>query len=241
MTVNNVSGTNRIMNDRFAFALGFCRSGKLTYVHKTEKFTSDRSVAVIIPKGKSYSLHCDETGVFPLINFQCVGFNPSTFTVIGLTDPAAYLGAFDRVASAWFSGERNEFACLSEIYEIFAMLSRERGKEKTSRAIQPAVDYLSENFSSSDLDCATLARLCFMSEAYFRRLFNARFGTSPAKYVKSLRVGKAKNLLASTAHSVTSVAEECGYSSVYYFCQDFKAETGETPTDYRKRRGEWSY
>ncbi|MFR6641704.1 MAG: helix-turn-helix domain-containing protein [Christensenellales bacterium] len=61
------------------------------------------------------------------------------------------------------------------------------------------------------------------------------------KDIKSLRIGKAKNLLASAAYSVTQIAEKCGYSSVYYFCQDFKTETGETPSSYRKRTGEWSY
>lgn len=240
MTVKNEKGVNRIMRDRFAFALGFCRSGKLTYVHKTTKYVSERTVAVIIPKGKTYSLHCDESGEFPLINFQCVGFNPPSFTVIPLSDPAAYLSMFERIAS-YRIGEKNEFASLGAFYEILSMLSREGGNVKTIGAIQPAVDYLAVNFCSPGLTCAYLARLCFTSEAYFRRLFNARFGTSPAKYIKSLRIGKAKNLLASAAYSVTQIAEKCGYSSVYYFCQDFKTETGETPSAYRKRTGEWSY
>ena len=240
MTVKNEKGVNRIMKDRSSFALGFCRSGKLTYVHKIDKYVSERATAVIIPKGKTYSLHCDESGEFPLINFQCTGFAPSTFTVIPLSDPAAYLSLFDRVVSAWQNG-RNEFGCLSVIYEILSALSRERGDDKTSVAIKPALDYLAENFCSSDLTCAYLARLCFLSEAYFRRLFGERFGTSPAKYIKSLRLCKAKNMLSSTAESVTQIAEKSGYSSVYYFCQDFKTETGETPTGYRKRIGEWSY
>lgn len=145
MTVKNEKGVNRIMKDRFAFALGFCRSGKLTYVHKTTKYVSERTVAVIIPKGKTYSLHCDESGEFPLINFQCVGFNPPSFTVIPLSDPAAYLSMFERIASCRV-GEKNEFASLGAFYEILSMLSRESGNVKTTGAIQPAVDYLAVKF-----------------------------------------------------------------------------------------------
>ena len=240
MTVKNEKGINRIMTDRFAFGLGFCRYGKLTYVHKTERFVSDRSVAVIIPKGKSYSFHCDETGEFPLVNFQCEGFDPSSFIAIPISDPNMYLSVFDEDASV-LATDGNDLAKLSAVYKLLAMLSSESADEKVVGAIRPAVEYIAQNYCSPELDCAFLARLCFMSEAYFRRLFGAGFGTSPAKYIKDLRVRKAKNMLATSEDSVTEVAEKCGYSSVYYFCQDFKTITGETPTGYRRRWSERSY
>ncbi len=33
-------------------------------------------------------------------------------------------------------------------------------------------------------------------------------------------------------YTVTAIAQECGFSSVYHFCRCFKQSTGKTPTQY---------
>ncbi len=233
ITVRNEKGVSRNMVDRFAFALSFARGGKLVYVHRGVKFYSTRDCAVIIPKGKSYALKCLESGDFPLINFQAEGFNPSTFTVVPLSNASPYLLEFDRLESVWNGGVRNDLACLGATYDLLARLINE-GRDAGKRAVvRPALDYIDQNFCSADFSVAECARRCFTSEAYFRRVFIEEIGTPPAKYVKGLRLAKAKELLVASDESVTHIAEECGFGSVYYFCQAFKSATGLTPSAYR--------
>ncbi|MFQ9800805.1 MAG: helix-turn-helix domain-containing protein [Clostridia bacterium] len=45
---------------------------------------------------------------------------------------------------------------------------------------------------------------------------------------------RAKSLLTNGTHTITSISEECGFSSLYHFCRVFKDKTGMTPTEYAK-------
>lgn len=54
------------------------RGGQITYTQNGEKYISDKDNAIILPKGKSYSLKGDKTGIFPIVNFDCVGFSKSS-------------------------------------------------------------------------------------------------------------------------------------------------------------------
>ena len=46
---------------------------------------------------------------------------------------------------------------------------------------------------------------------------------------------EAKKLLAMTEESVARVGELVGYPDQFYFSRTFRKETGENPTEYRKR------
>ena len=65
-----------------------------------------------------------------------------------------------------------------------------------------------------------------------RKLFLSYYHITPKQYVLDIRIRKAKQLLCDTPFSVTAIAEECGFSSVYHFCRVFKEKTGFTPTEY---------
>ena len=65
-------------------------------------------------------------------------------------------------------------------------------------------------------------------------MFKNRYGSTPGQYLSEIRLSKAKQLLASGGPTVTEIAEKSGYASVYHFCRAFKANTGQTPTEYKK-------
>lgn len=64
----------------------------------------------------------------------------------------------------------------------------------------------------------------------FRRCIN----TSPMGYLCSYRVHIASDLLRRTDDSITSISENCGFSSPGYFCKVFRHITGKTPLEYRR-------
>jgi uncharacterized lipoprotein YddW (UPF0748 family) len=64
-------------------------------------------------------------------------------------------------------------------------------------------------------------------------VYKAVFGISPRRYLIFIRIEKAKMLLQSGA-TVTSVAEQLGYGSVYHFIRQFRQLTGDTPKQFAR-------
>lgn len=79
-----------------------------------------------------------------------------------------------------------------------------------------------------------LAGKAGMSTRHFRRIFQDIYGTSPLKYLNTLRIQAAARLLRSTELPVTEIAIRCGWSDGNYFSSKFKQSTGQSPLEYRK-------
>ena len=55
------------------------------------------------------------------------------------------------------------------------------------------------------------------------------------KYVHTLRLEEAKQLLESSDEPIEAVAQEAGYEDAAFFGRLFRRKVGVTPTQYRKR------
>ncbi|MCQ2434765.1 MAG: substrate-binding domain-containing protein [Oscillospiraceae bacterium] len=73
------------------------------------------------------------------------------------------------------------------------------------------------------------------SAGYFRQIYKDLFGISFHQDVINARISKAVSLLATSAMSIASVAEACGYEDYNYFLRQFQKVVGMTPGQYRKR------
>jgi transcriptional regulator GlxA family with amidase domain len=91
-------------------------------------------------------------------------------------------------------------------------------------------DHLEDNLS-----VPALAERAFMSERNFARVFRREVGISPASYVESLRVERAKLLLESTPLSVQEVGSRCGFGTVETLRRSFARGVGASPAEYRDR------
>ncbi|MDQ3576206.1 MAG: helix-turn-helix domain-containing protein [Actinomycetota bacterium] len=74
-----------------------------------------------------------------------------------------------------------------------------------------------------------------MSPSRFTHLFSRQVGVSPARFVGQRRMDRAKVLLASTSLPIGAVSEAIGFSSQFYFAARFRAHTGMSPSDWRRR------
>jgi AraC family L-rhamnose operon regulatory protein RhaS len=83
----------------------------------------------------------------------------------------------------------------------------------------------------------TLERMatdCKVKRTRFADLTRQLTGYPPIKHLNRLRFETAGLLLKKTDKTVTDIAFECGYSSSQYFAEQFKKESGLTPTEYRR-------
>ncbi len=80
-----------------------------------------------------------------------------------------------------------------------------------------------------------LTRRLGINATYLNQYFKRACGLPPCAHLKSLRIEKAKRLLASGKHSVASIATQVGFSSPKHFATQFRKETGTTPRLWNKK------
>jgi AraC-like DNA-binding protein len=78
-----------------------------------------------------------------------------------------------------------------------------------------------------------LAKIAGMSRTSFSDKFKETVGMSPAKYMLSLRMHAAKQILIKSNRTVSSVGAELGYTSEAAFSAAFKRVMGTSPRNYR--------
>lgn len=74
-----------------------------------------------------------------------------------------------------------------------------------------------------------------LSPSRLHQLFKDETGLSPGKYLRLLRMQKAKELLESTFLSVKQVMSRAGVADESHFVRDFKRAYGLTPAQYRSQ------
>ncbi|HKG45695.1 MAG TPA: AraC family transcriptional regulator [Pyrinomonadaceae bacterium] len=83
-------------------------------------------------------------------------------------------------------------------------------------------------------DTPALAVLVNLSPSRFRHLFKQETGTTPAQYLKDIRLARAEKMLRTTFLSIKQILKQVGITSNTHFVRDFRRKYGTTPTAYRR-------
>ena len=94
--------------------------------------------------------------------------------------------------------------------------------------IMKAVDYINTHYQSQ-LSNSWLANYCSMSVSAFYKSFKEVMSISPNKYIKSVRLNKARLLILTSSVSMKNVADQTGYASLSNFYHDYKNFFGYSP------------
>ncbi|HXY33589.1 MAG TPA: AraC family transcriptional regulator [Planctomycetaceae bacterium] len=111
--------------------------------------------------------------------------------------------------------------------------------ERVNLAIDHIVTHLHE-----PLRLRQIAGVARLSPFHFHRVFQALVGSTPADFVKRLRLEKAVGIMAGArSPSLTSIAHACGFSSSSDFSRCFKQHFQVTPREFdveawRRARGD---
>ncbi|MBR5449609.1 MAG: helix-turn-helix transcriptional regulator, partial [Clostridia bacterium] len=99
--------------------------------------------------------------------------------------------------------------------------------------LERVITYISEHYAEK-ITTATLAEMCYISEAHFCRFFKNAVGKTVIKYINEYRVEKATVLLLNTGGSVAEIAAEVGFEDPNYFSRVFRSVMGISPAEYRQ-------
>lgn len=137
---------------------------------------------------------------------------------------------------------------LHHYYLKKAGLNNDEETEKTIIAEQPPVENPIEdafvkrvreaveaNLSNADFTIEQLCKMVFMSHSQLHRKLDALTGCSPNKFIRMIRLNKAREMMQNPANTIATVAYECGYNDPGYFARVFKQEYGETPQEWRSK------
>lgn len=108
------------------------------------------------------------------------------------------------------------------------------------KQLSPAVRYIHEHYTEKDMDFSGLPEMCGLKNNYFHKIFQRRYNTTPSKYVTTLRMSLATDLLFDGQFSISEIAEKTGYETTTYFGRVFKKYYGIPPSKYTKKSLEYS-
>ena len=128
------------------------------------------------------------------------------------------------------------FSNAGEIIKILGLI-QERilnvdAKGRISGVIREAQNHILLK-AGEPIDFTQLARTLGVSYTTFRHSFKQQTGVSPAQFQNTIRINRARELLSSTDLSISEIAVQTGFDTIYYFSRHFTKKTGLTPSAYR--------
>jgi len=101
------------------------------------------------------------------------------------------------------------------------------------RRIHLATDYI-YSFYSHDISLDDLSKVSMLSKFHFLRAFKQVYGTAPHKFLNTVRIEKAKDLLLNSESDVLTISRAIGIKDSSSFSRLFKNTTSVYPTVFRK-------
>ncbi|MEE3400138.1 MAG: AraC family transcriptional regulator, partial [Eubacterium sp.] len=157
-------------------------------------------------------------------------------------------GIVDKMRTYFYSEEANrELKCCMLLMEFMLTLDEHRRdfapELKTSeneaysddvlRRMIVVTDYIKNNLTADDLSQAAMAEMAGISKDYFSRIFKNITGMNYSKWLNTVRLEKATELLSQNDMTLTEVAMLSGFQSIPSFNRVFRKEKGMAPGEYR--------
>lgn len=177
---------------------------------------------------------CDE---LIAIDFQCANHIGNQIEHFVPQQPELFLSLFQKILQIWTEKKPGyQHRSTAILYEIFALCYQQNAKPKHHPSkLQVAVEYMHHNCTRHDLTIGEIAKKIYISEVYFRKLFQQEFNISPQKYLIKLRLQTAVALMNTGHYSLKEVAALSGYGDYKYFSVEFKRFYEYSPSEYLKQ------
>ncbi len=244
-TWKNAQEFSILKDPRKTSALLYLYDAKAEYeLSGGEKIYAKKGDVVYIPQGSNYKTNfssvTDSEPTTLLVEFEMTKAGDSfrasdKVLIVSGGDDVYFYNVFSELIEIYSKPVFSVSAFKSSLYGLLDDICRRyREKDIHKRdfsCIAPAISYL-EKHVSADVTVSQLAKMCHISETYFRIQFKGFTGLSPLAYCNNIIIAKAKRLLKSGRYTVNEIADILGFEDSGYFTKFFKRSTGRLPSSY---------
>ena len=118
--------------------------------------------------------------------------------------------------------------------EAAVILARDQaGNGRDLERMKLMLDYVYKNYAEQ-IGVTEIARAASVSTRECTRCFKRMVDRTPVRFLIEYRAQMAASLLLGTGHSISEIAEKCGFMSDSYFSKIFREIYKCTPREYRK-------
>ncbi|GAB3966791.1 hypothetical protein GCM10028806_07860 [Spirosoma terrae] len=118
--------------------------------------------------------------------------------------------------------------------QVSTKLLTETSQHINTNRLAYVVTYIRENLTHA-LSVEELSDKACLSKSHFFRLFKSELGMSPAQFILSERIRRAKAILSNPTKSVTDACYESGFNSVTHFSNAFRALEQISPRQFKRQ------
>lgn len=123
---------------------------------------------------------------------------------------------------------------LLHYYSALGALEEGARPRAMPRGLRQACRYISTHYQQP-LVLEDIAQHAHCSVNHLINLFKHYLNTTPARYLRQVRINQSEVLLKHTQQSVNKIAEQCGFISPFHFSRVFKAANALSPRQFRDR------
>ncbi len=216
--------------------VGFQMSGRALHSFQNQKFTIEENCLYFLNQKDVFDVELFESVCSYSIHFTTYEPIETDSFCIKVNNTAEIEKLLDKIEKQLNLSTVNHNLVSSYFYRLCADFDhiRKKNYSSTDTRMLAVREYMDLHFTEND--CLLNAyQLCDCSMRRFHQLFKSSYHTTPSKYITTKKIELAKKLLSTGSLSVSEVSSACNFSDVYYFCKVFKANTGYTALEFKKR------
>ena len=214
--------------------IGYKLSGTALHDFGYKKMSLDRGCVYFLNQSEPYHVKVLENGESFSVHFTTDAPIDTHSFFVKAENRSEIMKCLEKIEALYLSkGECNELSM--HFYRLCTLIGEVKNREYAPKneKITLCREYMDLHFRENDC-LEKSAALSGVTRRRFNDIFKNTFDITPAKYINSKRMEYAKGLILSGAFQVSDIAVMCGFLDVYYFSKAFKAETGQTPTAFKK-------
>lgn len=116
------------------------------------------------------------------------------------------------------------------LHRYFQLIVYQKDSGNMDKRIKKILQFISNHYAEP-LTVQNMAQRVNLSDMYFGNLFKKEIGMSFRKYLTTIRISHAEDMLNSCEYKISEIAEACGFTDVFYFSRIFKENRGYAPSD----------
>ena len=204
--------------------------GKIRFSYEGGELVAEAGRPVFLPRGLTYFNECLETAESYGFNFQTLNSYTKPLFLSPVSEELTRKIYEEIRAECFSSSLESSISVLARLYALAAVLLRGCGEEgREHPTIEKATDFMRQYCDRPSLTVGDVAKHCYISEVYLRKLFEREANTSPFRRMTEIRMEKAKVLI-EEKRPLKEVAASVGYADVFQFSRAYKRHFGYPPS-----------